>query len=228
MGQTHKLSSQGPLDTEKKQPVITAPLWVSTLATILFGLIYTLLPARITFGPSWLPLIIVIVLSLPGLVAFLLGHPLPHHINRALSFCVLGVITAFLITGVVLLISSLPTRQQGSDAINLLRTGGALWLSNVLVFGLWYWEIDGDGPHKRARAGHKAADLLFPQQADGNKQHWIPHFVDYLFVSFTGATALSPTDTYPLSHRAKLLMMIEAIIALTILSILIGRAINIV
>lgn len=228
MAQTNKLPATDVENTSKKQQSITAPIWISTLATLLFGIIYTILPERITIGPSWLPLCIVVILILPGLIAFVLGRPLSHEVNRYITFCVLAVITCFLVISVALLIITLPSRQQGNDAINLLRTGGALWISNVLVFGLWYWEIDGDGPHKRAQMGHQAADLLFPQQIDGNKRQWIPHFVDYLFVSFNGATALSPTDTYPLTHRAKILMMIEAIIALTILSMLIGRAINLV
>jgi hypothetical protein len=205
-----------------------APWWVATLAALLFGVIYTILPGRVTLGPGWIPLAIEIIVILPGRIAHLLKHPFTLRTNRIISFILLGIITTALVIGVLLLVITLPQRQQGVQAIKLLRTGVLLYISNILVFSLWYWEIDGNGPHKRFQSGHKAADLLFPQQVDGNSTGWVPHFFDYLFVAFTGATALSPTDTFPLTHRAKILMMLQASIAITILSIIIGRAINIV
>ncbi|WP_126548894.1 hypothetical protein [Dictyobacter kobayashii] len=210
------------------QPAQVAPLWVSTVATLIFGVLYAILPEHITPGPSWLPLLLELLIILPGTIAYLLQHPFSVRTNRLIAFCLLGIITIFLISSVVLLITTLPARHQGRDAISLLRTAALLWSSNVLVFGLWYWEIDGNGPHRRAEIGHQATDFLFPQQADGNTKNWVPHFLDYLFLGFTGATALSPADTYPLSHRAKALMMVEALIAMVILTVLIGRAINIV
>jgi hypothetical protein len=87
--------------------------------------------------------------------------------------------------------------QRANHATNLLRAAALLWSFNILVFALWYWEIDGGGPWKGHLAGHRAADFLFPQQA--KDEHWAPHFLDYLFVAFTGVTALSPPDTYPLT-----------------------------
>src|SRR6266581_4758280 len=83
----------------------------------------------------------------------------------------------------------------------------------------------GGGPWKRHLSGHQAADFLFPQQVSGNS--WVPHFLDYLFLAFTGATALSPADTFPLSRLAKALMMIEAILSLTVVTVLAARAVNI-
>ena len=109
----------------------------------------------------------------------------------------------------------------------LLRSAALLWITNILVFALWYWEFDGGGPHKRHKSGHQAADFMFPQQADGNKTGWVPEFVDYLFVAFTGATALSPADTLPLSRPAKLLMVTEAMLSLIIIVLLAARAVNI-
>jgi uncharacterized membrane protein len=212
----------------KPQNTKIAPLWVATLAALLLGVIYTILPARYTLGPSWIPLAIEIIVILPGRIAHLMKHPFSQHTNRISSFIILGITTVALIIGVILLVVSLPKRQEGIQAISLLRTGVLLYISDILVFALWYWEIDGGGPHKRFQAGHKAVDLLFPQQADGNSKNWAPHFFDYLFLAFTGATALSPTDTFPLTRRAKILMMIQATIAITILSMIIGRAINIV
>lgn len=122
----------------------------------------------------------------------------------------------------VLFILTLPTDKH---ATNLLRSTALLWFFNILVFALWYWEIDGGGPWKRHLSGHHAADFLFLQQVNGAS--WAPHFLDYLFVAFTGATALSPADTYPLTRRAKVLMMIEAVLALALIGILVARAVNI-
>ena len=123
-----------------------------------------------------------------------------------------------------LLITSLASITQAGV---LLRSAGLLWVSNVLVFGLIYWEIDGGGPRARHMKGHRAADFMFPQQAINELDDWIPLFFDYLFVAFTGATAFSPTDTYPLTRPAKALMMLEGMLSLLIVAILIGRVANI-
>src|SRR5207244_10337054 len=117
------------------------------------------------------------------------------------------------------------TFPADSHATNLLRSAAVLWCFNILVFALWYWELDGGGPWKRRQPDHPAADFLFPQQVDGKS--WAPHFLDYLFVAFTGATALSPADTYPLTRPAKALMMSEAVLSLTVIGILVARAVNI-
>jgi uncharacterized membrane protein len=134
----------------------------------------------------------------------------------------LGVSTLALFVGVALFVLTLPSDRH---ATRLLRSAAILWSFNILVFALWYWEVDGGGPWKRHLSGHRAADFLFPQQATG--EPWTPHFLDYLFVAFTGATALSPTDTYPLTRLAKMLMMCEALLSLAIAAILIARAVNI-
>jgi hypothetical protein len=134
--------------------------------------------------------------------------------------------TFALMSSVFLLVYTLPTKTEKQAGI-LLHDAALLWVSNIIVFALWYWELDGGGPFKRHHAGHKAADFMFPQQADGNTQGWVPYFVDYLFLAFTGATALSPADTFPLSRLAKALMMMEAVFSLIILVVLAARAINI-
>ena len=122
--------------------------------------------------------------------------------------------------------TTLPSRTE-KQAGSLLREAALLWASNVLVFALWYWELDGGGPLQRQLRGQQDGDFLFPQQASGNPSGWVPHFVDYLFLAFTGATAFSPTDTLPLSRLAKVLMILEALISLVILVVLAARAVNI-
>jgi len=99
---------------------------------------------------------------------------------------------------------------------------------SALVSSLWYWELDGGGPEERRLFAHQAADFLFPQQLGEHIGNWVPHFFDYLYLAFTGATAFSPTDTMLLIHRAKFLMMGEAIFALIIISFVVSRAINII
>lgn len=119
-------------------------------------------------------------------------------------------------------------RGTGMSAKDLLRDASLLWLSNVAVFALRYWELDGGGPFLRHRDGYVPTDLLFPQTQQGGTMApgWTPGFVDYLFVAFTASSAFSPTDTLPLSSRAKLLMMGQSLSSLVILAVLAARAIN--
>lgn len=204
-----------------------APRWTAALGAIAVGVLYAALPEKLTYGPNWLPLALIVVVLIPFLIPPLFKKELPYDSRRVLVFLLLGITTFALIASVVLLVYGLPTRTQNNAGISLLRDAGLLWLLNIGVFALWYWEIDGGGPVKRHQNGHRAADLLFPQQQTGHPGKWAPHFVDYLFVAFTGATALSPTDTFPLTRKAKGLMMIEAVLALTILVVVAARAINI-
>jgi hypothetical protein len=196
------------------------------LAALLFGVLYMALPETITIGPDWLPLAIEVIIIAPIVIARFTRRPIPYRYTRVLLLILLCVITLALIIGIALLIITLPQRQE-TQASSLLRTGALLYAGNILVFGLIYWEIDGGGPKARHERNNQAVDFLFPQQTDGNKSGWVPHLIDYLFLAFTSATAFSPTDTYPLTWRAKGLMMVESVLALTVLSILIGRAINI-
>jgi uncharacterized membrane protein len=189
---------------------------------LLTGLLYLVLPANLTIGPNWLLLVVEGVFVVPLFIDVLTSWNLSHRVRRMLVLVPLAVSTLALVIGVALFVLTLPTNTHAN---NLLRAAALLWSFNILVFALWYWEVDGGGPWKRHLAGHCAADFLFPQQANG--EHWAPHFLDYLFVAFTGATALSPADTYPLTRLAKVLMMCEALLSLTIAAILIARAVNI-
>ena len=116
-------------------------------------------------------------------------------------------------------------RQKG---FVLIYSGLLLYAFNILVFALWYWAIDGGGPEQRRKSDRQAADFLFPQQMGGLDENWAPQFFDYLYLAFTAATAFSPTDTMPLSHRAKFLMMIESVFALILIGFVVSRAINII
>lgn len=198
--------------------------WAPIGGTLVIGIIYLFLPAHLQIIPGWIPLAAEIILLSPLGFSALTRRKLHHMATRVITLIALGLVTAMLASGVALLVITLP---GNTHAQTLLQSAALLWVTNVLVFSLWYWEIDGGGPLKRHLSGHKATDLMFPQQVDGNTSGWVPLFFDYLFVAFTGATALSPTDTYPLTQRAKILMMIEALISVAIIILLVGRAVNI-
>lgn len=222
--QEQTTSSNTPHTHERELLIPRLAAWGGAL---ILGLLYAALPEHVTIGPSWIPLAVEIVIMLITFILYLIRRPmLPHRTLRMLNLILLGFVTLILIIGIGLMIYTLPNRRQTQGGL-LLRTAGLLWLANIIVFALWYWEIDGGGPIKRRKSGHQAADFMFPQQVDGNTGGWAPYFLDYLFVSFTGATALSPTDTFPLTRAAKLLMMIEALIALISVAIIAGRAVNI-
>ena len=198
---------------------------VAALVAVAIGVLFLALPGNLTIGPNWLLLVVEGILLLPLLFFGYVKRLLSHKGIRILTLTMLGVATVALASGLILLIQSLP---GNSNAPLLLRSAALLWISNILVFSLWYWELDGGGPLKRHLMGHKATDFMFPQQTDGNTSNWVPHYLDYLFVAFTGATALSPADTYPLTRVAKGLMMIEAIFSMIVIVLLAGRAVNII
>ncbi|HEX6776656.1 MAG TPA: hypothetical protein VF099_00570 [Ktedonobacterales bacterium] len=201
---------------------VVVPSVAALVGMLLTGLLYLALPPDVIVGPNWFLLAIEGVFVVPLIVDALTAWNLSHTARRALVLVPLCVSTLALVVGVALFILTLPADRH---ATNLLRSGAVLWCFNILVFALWYWELDGGGPWKRRRPDHRAADFLFPQQVDGKR--WEPHFLDYLFVAFTGATALSPADTYPLTRTAKALMMSEAVLSLAVVGILIARAVNI-
>jgi hypothetical protein len=101
-------------------------------------------------------------------------------------------------------------------------------LTNVIVFGLWYWELDRGGPAARQQPEHRRPDFLFPQMSTpGSAPRWVPNFLDYLYTSFTNATAFSPTDTMPLTPWSKLLMMLQSLASLVTVAVVVSRAVNI-
>ncbi len=198
------------------------PSVAALVGILLTGLLYLVFPPNVLIGPNWLLLVVEAVFVVPLLIDILTAWDLSHTARRIFVLVPLGISSLALVLGVALLLLTLPTDKH---ATNLLRSAVLLWSFNILIFALWYWELDGGGPWKRHLSGHHAADFLFTQQANGKS--WAPHFLDYLFLAFTAATALSPADTNPLTHTAKALMLLEAALSLTIIGLLIGRAVNI-
>lgn len=215
---------QSPLDPDEGPDILQ--LAIATIGALLVGLLYLALPTEIVLGPRWLPLVVEVALLAPPIIAlFTERGALPHRWSRTLALALLVVMTVSLLGSVALLIINLPQLPKGGE---LLRSGALIWSLNILVFAVWYWETDGNGPKSRRLAGYQAADFQFPQQADGDPGRWKPGFIDYVFLAFCTATALSPADTMPLTRRAKLLMMIQAVISMLALVLIIGRSVNII
>jgi hypothetical protein len=119
--------------------------------------------------------------------------------------------------------------RASNDATGLLASGAAIYLTNIIAFGLWYWEIDRGGPFARAAAERPYPDFLFPQMASPQiaSPDWSPRFLDYLYVSLTNVAAFSPTDTMPLTRGAKALMAFQSLVALSTIGLVIARAVNV-
>jgi uncharacterized membrane protein len=130
---------------------------------------------------------------------------------------------------VVRLVELLLTGGRAIPASELLTVGANIWLTNVIIFALWYWELDRGGPGARATGTDPNPDFLFPQMAETaiDFHHWEPEFVDYAYVSFTNAAAFSPTDTMPLSRWAKLAMMLQSAVSLVTAILVVARAVNV-
>jgi uncharacterized membrane protein len=207
-------------------PKITPePRWPAFVAMLAAGGVYLALPERLSVGPGWLLLAIIVVLLVPIAVSNRRGE---YHITRPLVVIANGAITAGMITSLIWLIEGIP--QHRDSPIALLRGALALWFTNIVVFALWYWKFDAGGPSRReARTGRLKSSFLFPQMLDeeGRDPNWSPQFMDYLFLAFNTSTAFSPTDTAVLSRWAKAGVMLQSLISLAIVLLLAARAVNI-
>ncbi|HYM45376.1 MAG TPA: hypothetical protein VES65_04360 [Solirubrobacteraceae bacterium] len=212
-------------------PPAPEPFWPAQ-ATVLAAIgLQLALPERLTIGPTW------VVPALEGalLVGMFLATPnqLEHEHPRrrraaigltafvsAANIYSLGALTHYLLHHVH------TVQGEGRD---LIVSGMLIWLTNFLIFALWYWEADRGGPGRRA-AGHDGPpDFLFPQMTDDRIEplHWRPQFIDYLYVSLTNATAFSPTDTMPLTPTVKSIMGVQSLVSLVTIGLIVSRAVNI-
>ena len=198
--------------------------WQPAAALIATGVAYALVSDDLRLGPFWLLPAIVVALLIPLMVARRSGQT---RLTRRLGFA-LSVVATLAVGGSVAILVANLFRGAGIPATNLLRNAALLWLSNLVVFALWYWELDGGGPLVRHRDGYSPTDLLFPQIQQGGAfaQGWTPGFVDYLFVAFTASSSFSPTDTLVIGLRTKVLMMVQTLGSIVILAVLAARAIN--
>jgi hypothetical protein len=220
----------------REKPLVDEPRWHAALAVLVAVGLYLTLPNRIIVGPLWLMPLLILGILIP-LMVVAPGRHMEVAWQRWLSIANIVTLNAFNIATLVqLFIWLLSIQHRRSLSGEQLLVGAVqIWLTNVIVYALWYWEIDGRGPAVRCRVPtqreQQLSDFLFVQMTLDRdvreRLNWKPRFLDYLFVSFTNATAFSPADTYPLTRLAKSLMMAEAMTSLVTLSIIAGRAINI-
>ena len=196
----------------------------------MFAMLYYALPEPLTLGPGW----VLPAISMSLVAVAQIAHRMRRElINEILAYVNLVLITIALASSLGLLIARLPLHKD--PPTELLRSAGALWVANILLFASWYWRLDGGGPNARDKRGtHLDGAFFFPQMAmpvDLKKQmgedRWTPGFVDYLFLAFNTSTAFSPTDVPVLSKWAKVLMMVQSMISLATIALLAARAVNI-
>lgn len=206
------------------------PRWQALLAFLAVGGIYLALPRSLIIGPTWLLPTVIVVLLVPTVVTHRTGR---RSLNRALGVLISAITTIALIASVILLVRLLPSHKE--DPIRLLLSGAELWLTNVLVFALWYWRLDGGGPTLRQeRQEFGSRSFLFPQMQLEKSERgrfecegWRPRFVDYLFVAFTQSSTFGPTDAPLLARWAKVFAMVQVFISLSIVILLISRAVGV-
>ena len=188
------------------------------------------LPGRLVLlHPDWL------LPALQGLLLLALVMANPRRINReSRALRLLGLTFAALLSlanawSVAQLVIGLVNGTMGNTAGPLLVTGGSIWLTNVIVWGLWYWEFDRGGPVARANADRMYPDFQFAQMATPQlaPPDWEPAFADYLYLSFTNAAAFSPTDVLPLSRWSKMAMTAQATVSIVTVALVVARAVNI-
>jgi hypothetical protein len=206
------------------------PRWQALLAFLAVGAIYLALPRDLIFGPTWLLPTLIVGLLIPTVVTHRTGR---HSLNRVLGIIINGITTLALIGSVVLLVRALPSHREAP--LELLLSGGLLWLTNVIVFALWYWRLDGGGPTvRREQKKFGSTSFLFPQMQVPHDERaqfactgWRPHFIDYLFVAFTHSSTFGPTDAPLLARWAKIFAMLQIFISLSIVILLISRAVGV-
>jgi hypothetical protein len=206
------------------------PRGQAVLAFLAICAIYLALPRNLVLGPIWLLPTLIVVLLVPTVVSHRVGK---QSLNRTLGFVINGITTLALIGSVILLVRALPAHRE--PPVQLLRSGGLLWLTNVIVFALWYWRLDGGGPTLRQKERKfGSTSFLFPQMQIPHDERgqfacarWRPRFVDYLFVAFTQSSTFGPTDSPLLARWAKILAMVQILISLTIVVLLISQAVGV-
>jgi lysylphosphatidylglycerol synthetase-like protein (DUF2156 family) len=191
----------------------TDPFWPAQLAALMLIVLYVTLPDKLTIGPSWcVPvlealLFVALVLATPGTDVH------ASRMRQRLAAALIGAVAAATLVALGLLAHFVV--EEGAAGRGLVEAAIVVWNSIVLVFALIYWELDRGGPVARAHPSlTRSPDFLFTQsshEGSATAHAWKPAFVDYLFVALTNSTAFSPTDTMPLTHRAKLTMGIQAV-----------------
>jgi len=210
-----------PGTAESRLPVLLALVGAITLQL--------LIPKGYTLVPRW-PLLTAEVLLLAVLVVL---NPMrltrSTQLGKYASWALLAGITVDNTLSAALLDARIISGEVSNNAALLLGSGAAIFVTNIIVFGIWYWELDRGGPFARRAGDQPYPDFMFPQMENPKvaKPDWRPTFIDYLYVSVTNVMAFSPTDTMPLSRWAKMMMTLQAAVALSTAALVISRAVNV-
>ncbi len=203
------------------------PRWPASVALVACAGLYLALPSRLVVGPKWL-LPVLIVLPLIPLSWMRHRHPDESRHVRRLALTLIGLVTAANVVSMGLLVHHLLVTNvvQGRA---LIYSAVAVWLTNVIVFALWFWEIDRGGPHRRGGATERLPDLQFPQMENPQlaPKGWRPSFTDYLYTAFANGTSFAPADAMPLTVVMKTLFLGESIVSLITIAVVAARAVNI-
>jgi uncharacterized membrane protein len=209
-------------------PPAPEPFWPAQV-TILGAIgLQVALPERLTVGPSWL------IPALEGVLLIGLFTATPkmlegeHPRRRRVALALTAIVSAANIYSLAELTHFL-LHHKVENGRQLIGSGVLIWLTNVLIFGLWYWELDRGGPGRRAAGRDGPPDFLYPQMNDDRVEpkDWRPTFFDYLYVALTNAAAFSPTDTMPLSVAAKGVMGAQSLVSIVTIGLIVSRAVNI-
>ncbi|WP_370890239.1 hypothetical protein [Janibacter sp. GXQ6167] len=211
-------------------PAPREPSWPALLAALVVVLLYLALPDGLTLGPNWIVSIIAGVVLAILAVTGPARHPKEAAHLRPLTIALTAVLSVANASSAALLVWHL--LGHGIRPVSgsmLISAGLAVWLSNIAVFALWYWEFDSGGPAARIASGRPAEGRgwMFAQDTVSDYPTWRPGFVDYLYLSITNQTAFSPTDTLPLRSGAKVLMGFQGLLSMVIIGLVVARAVNI-
>ena len=207
------------------------PRWPIALAILVVLFLLAVLPDRVRLLPMWVTYVVGFGVLMPidavGLTAPKTRWLRVERTVTLLFFVVAGTGT---LANLVNLIGEMLNRSAEIDGLQLLTSSIAVWVTNVFMFSMLYWQIDRGGPEARVNNASTRPDWLFPQEAAPAKDvphGWQPTFVDYLYLGYSTATAFSTSDVMPLTPRSKLLMMLESTISLITIAAIASRAINI-
>lgn len=208
------------------------PFWHAQLAIVGVIALFAGLPEAFSPGPRWLiPAIgVALLVALVVLTPSRANHG-PEHLRRRAAMGLTGVLSAANVAALAQLVRRLIDGGGGVTGRTLLLAAAELWLATVLLFAVWYWELDRGGPVERRKPDRRCPDFVFPQMTDDAATHvpagWLPRFFDYLYLSFTNQTAFSPTDTMPYTRTAKALMLLQSVTSFTTVVLVASRAVNI-
>ncbi|HSX46795.1 MAG TPA: hypothetical protein VLF87_02290 [Patescibacteria group bacterium] len=205
-------------------------LWHIELAVVVAIIFQVVLSAHLNILPKYFLLALEIVLLIGLHFSQVAGDGETARLRRFVGIALTAVVSFANIVSLIMVCYALIQGSQDVTGKQLLLSGVLIYITNVILFGLWYWQLDGGGPG--GRGTHRPpVDFLFPQMNTPDKvteePDWRPLFFDYLYVSITNATAFSPTDTMPLTHRAKFLMGLQALVSLAAIALVAARAVNV-